>query len=307
MENYKKTLSRINFFEGILEQLNVDSETTNSVKERQSVESEIIKVKAQIAELNMIIDAKLHVRITDHCRCFEPCEFDIPIKKGCVNYMVGGNGSGKTTILQKIRSEKDSLYDLNKRNRDGMTSHNVDIVKCEPIEINGVDDFSHVFALDAIEDDPLNLINAATAYGLVAGGGFAVQHRSKGEKTKIMLSQLITNIQNTLNFTVDNYRNGKEIEGCTPLILIDEIDEGMDFKSMLTYDRILTSMCNIFNATVICVTHNPLVCFGSKQHDKCNVFDMRSFSEMTISDYIFNETGMRLSMTTPPSVDKQGI
>lgn len=308
MKNYKDVKAQISAFETICEKLEVDLQTTNSDKEYREIESTLEQTKKNIAELETMLSTSIHVSITDTCRSFSPCEFDIPIKLGSVNYMVGSNGSGKTTILQKIRSDMDSLYDINKNDRDGMTSANLDIIKFVPIKISGVTDkFTHIFALDSIEDDPSNFINSSTAYGLVAGGGLAVQHRSKGEKSKIMLSMLITKIQKVLGFTIDDYKKGEDIKDCRPLILIDEIDEGMDFKSMLTYDHLLSNLCNIFNATVICVTHNPLVCFGSKKYDQCPVFDIKQMKQIIISDYITNETGMRLQMVMPPSEDKQDI
>lgn len=297
MENFKIIKAQLAALKESRECYRVDMMVSNSVKECEVVSAKIAEVSFKINELEDLLKTKIHVSVEEPFRCFSKCEFDIPIRLGSVNYIVGGNGCGKTTVLHKIRAINDSLRELNLSDRDGMHSVNLDLVKCEPMEVSGIDGtFTHVFALDSIEDDPSNYINSATAFGFAANGGLTVQHRSKGEKSKFMLGSLFSKMQSVLGFDIEKYKNGENIKDCTPLILIDEVDEGIDFKSMMLFDKMLSNVCNIFNATIMCVTHNPLVCYGSEDGENCPVFDISIMKETTIAEFTKRETGVEISV-----------
>lgn len=145
--------------------------------------------------------------------------------------------------------------------------------------------------MDAVEDDPTNFINSATAFSFVNGGGLMSTNQSKGQKSKHMLANLFVKIQKNLEFTINDYKNGKPIENASPLILVDDVDEGFDLTSLFEYNRLLNNLCRVFNATVVCVTHNPFVCYGHPLREKCPVFSINDFKITTISEYIEEKTG----------------
>lgn len=248
-------------------------------------------------EIESVINTELGVTVDGKFRCFDGDRFDIPLRLGDVNYIVGSNGSGKSTILQTIRAKKDSLYEINKDEFGGMSSQNIRLLKGSPISITGIEDrFTHVFCIDAIEDDPCNFINSATAFGFVNGGGMAATNSSKGQKSISMLGGLFKKIQTALNFTIDDYKSGKIMEESASLILVDEIDEGLDLGNLFNFDHLMHNLCRVFNGTVICVTHNPLVCYGNKLRGSYPVFDMGKKKEVTIVDYIEKEVGVRFEI-----------
>jgi ATPase subunit of ABC transporter with duplicated ATPase domains len=266
-------------------------------KELGIIEAKRCDLLMTMNEIIQTINTKFHVKVDGGFRCFNNSEFDIPIRLGDVNYIVGSNGSGKSTILQTIRANKDSLFEINKKELDGMTSQNIQMLKGAPITIDGIDDkFTHVFSLDAIEDDPCNFINAATAFGFINGGGLNATNSSKGQKTQHMLGNLFTKMQNVLNFTFEDHKNYKLLTDSASLILIDEIDEGLDLENLFKFDHLLRNLCMVFNGTVICVTHNPLVCYGNELRGEYPVFDLDLLKEITIKDYIQNKTGLKFEI-----------
>ena len=106
-----------------------------------------------------------------------------------------------------------------------------------------------------------------------------------------MLGNLFVKMQKNLGFTINDYKNGKTIENASPLILVDEIDEGFDLTSLFEYNHLLNNLCRVFNATVVCVTHNPFVCYGHPLRGECPVFSIDDFKLTTISEYIEEKTG----------------
>ena len=266
--------------------------TDDNLEEIKLIDEKSQDLLNSINEIENDINIGLSVSVDGKFRCFDNNEFTLPVRLGDVNYIMGSNGSGKSTILQTIRANKDSLFETNKRELDGMTSTNIEGLKYAPIDISGVDDyFTHVFALDAIEDDPCNFINSATAFGFINGGGLSATNQSKGQKSKQMIGGLFVKIQNHLGFTIKDYKDGKTIENVSPLVLLDEVDEGMDLSTLFEYNHLLNNLCKVFNATVVCVTHNPFVCYGHPLSGECPVFDMNGFKETTIGKYIKEKTG----------------
>lgn len=266
--------------------------TQDNAKEIRLIDEKSQDLLNTIKEIENDINIGLDVRVDGKFRCFDNNEFTLPLRLGDVNYIMGSNGSGKTTILQTIRANKDSLYETNKKEFDGMTSTNIEGLKYAPIVISGVDEyFTHVFALDSIEDDPSSFINSATAFGFINGGGLSATHQSKGQKSKHMLGNLFVKMQKNLGFTINDYKNGRTIENASPLVLVDEIDEGFDLTSLFEYNHLLNNLCRVFNATVVCVTHNPFVCYGHPLREECPVFNINDFRLTTISEYIKEKTG----------------
>ena len=300
MENFEKIRKEIAALSVKRESANLDLMLTNGVKEYENLSRKLSDLTFRINELDRMLDAKLKVVVSEKFRCFDVCEFDIPIRKGEVNYIMGDNGCGKTTVLQRIRSEKDSLENANKKTFDGMYSTNIQMMKFEPIEVIGINEnFTHVFALDSVEDDPSSFINSATAMSFISGGGMTAQHISKGEKAKRMLGSFLYKIQNELGYSIEKHKNGETLTDVSPLVIVDEIDEGMDFSNMMGFDHMLNNLCRVFNATILCVTHNPFVLFGSNKGNDCQLFDMDKKKQTTVKEFVESKTGISIDVQKP--------
>lgn len=219
--------------------------------------------------------------------------------KGSVNYLVGPNGSGKSTILHAIRAYKDSVFENLDWNLCMETSRGLDINTYKGVfDIEGLENFKWVFSLDAVEDNPLHFMKAATATALISGGGLTLSNKSRGEGTKFLFSRLINSM---IKITGASLSNGKITN--TPeehsLIIIDEMDEGFDLKSQSTYHRLLNNLCNVFNATIICVCHNPLCILYDPIGVLRPLLDMTDRKIKVISEYIEQQTNKHIVMFDP--------
>ena len=297
MENFEKIRKEIEELSMKREDVNLDIRLTNDIKEYENLSRNLSDLTFRINELDRMINAKLKVKVSEKFRCFDECEFDIPIRKGEVNYIMGDNCCGKTTVLQRIRSEKDDLDIANKKTFDGMFSTKIQMMKFEPIEVIGVNEnFTHVFALDSVEDDPSSFINSATASSFVSGGGMEAQNLSKGDKAKRMISSFLYKIQNELGYSIEKHKNGETLTDVSPLVIVDEIDEGMDLSNIMRFDNMLYNLCRVFNATILCVTHNPLVLFGSDKGNDCPLFDMNKRKQTTVKEFVESKTGITIDV-----------
>lgn len=300
MGNFEKIRKEIEELSVKRESVNLDRMLTNGVKEYENLSRKLSDLTFRINELDRMLDAKLKVKVSEKFRCFDECEFEIPIRKGEVNYIMGDNCCGKTTVLQRIRSEKDSLDNVNKKIFDGMCSTNIQMMKFEPIEVIGVNEnFTNVFALDSVEDDPSSFINSSTASSFVSGGGMAAQNLSKGEKAKRMINSFLYKIQNELGYSVEKYKKGEPLTDVSPLVIVDEIDEGMDLSNMMEFDHMLYNICRVFNATILCVTHNPFVLFGGDKGNDCPLFDMDKRKQTTVKAFVESKTGISIDVQKP--------
>lgn len=175
----------------------------------------------------------------------------IEIGKDGVTWLVGKNGCGKSTILQLLRSRKDSLYQINKDCHDGMTVASLDHLKDADVEIKGLDDYKHCFYFDAVIDNPVSFENAATAGGLIGGGGLAYTKISRGQGANFLLVSFIKKIKAVLEKDADD-------DDAKHLIVLDEIDEGLDYAGQVALAKLLTMLHVLHNADVICVSHSIL-------------------------------------------------
>lgn len=253
--------------------------------------------------------ADINVEITDDFRCFKKGEnFGIHLLLNDVNYIVGENGSGKSTVLKKIRQEKDSLKDELNKMLDGMYSKGILLMAGAPIKITGVkENFDNVFVLDAVEDDPTSFTNVATATALIRGGGLTAGRVSKGERAKNLISRFIVQVQQATGITIEEHEKGKRITDKKSLAIVDEVDEGMDLKSMFRFNRLLQNFCKVFNATVLCVSHNPFVCLGHPLRENTPVFNMETKKQTTIGKYIEDKLGYVLTLNKTENVKKEQI
>lgn len=211
---------------------------------------------------------------------------EIPTPVLGVVYLTGPNGCGKSTILRAIRSQKDSRKDVLKNMFDGCRNPKIEYVEKDikdgKLEVSGIDQFSHIFAFDAEADDPGHVLNSASAYGFASGGGLAALKQSRGQGVLMQLYRFMEEFKKV---------SEKEIsaENWRPLVIIDEIDEGLDIRMQLRWNAILVDKFCMRGATVLIVSHNP-VCMLS-QGPFVKTFDVATGQLTDPHDYIKNLTG----------------
>lgn len=223
---------------------------------------------------------------------------ELTLMEGQVNYVVGPNGSGKSTIMHAIRAYKDTIYENTPFEQRMEIGRNHDLQLYQGVfDIEGLEQYTNVFALDATVDNPVSFENASTATALIHGGGFAYSRGSRGEGTKFMMSRFINHLTEITGGGIDKetkkIKNKPEAES---LIIIDEMDEGLDIKAQSTFYRLLGNLCRIFNATVICVCHNPLCILADPMGGIMPVYDMVTRSYKPIKTYIKEQTGLDITI-----------
>ena len=236
------------------------------------------------------------ITINTKNRCFNEGEVvSINLEPNKVNYIVGPNGCGKTTLLHYIRATKNSLHDINMKSFDGMEPNDDHIYKnSSAFTIEGLDQFDAVYVLDSVDDDPTSFINSASATGFIDGGGWHSMSLSKGQKAKHMIGRFLDKMEKHSGFSIKHHKAGMRLAG-HPLIVVDEVDEGMDLASQVTFHKLINNIGRVWNATVICVCHNVMA-MVSNGNLNTQVYDLSTKSNKSIHDYIKEQTGLSISV-----------
>lgn len=207
-------------------------------------------------------------------------------------FLVGNNGSGKSTICRGIRSHKDSLKKSNKDLFDNMESLSLITNKAQfyvHCDIIGLDEYDEVFCLDRVSDDPLSYDNASTASALICGGGLFLQKKSGGEKSIGILGKFINQVKK-------NHKLGNK-----SLFIFDEADEGLDFKFQQKYTlavyNMIKNICDINDCSIIIVTHNPLTIISKyNKYLNISIYDLDDRKEyIDAENWFYNKTGIKIS------------
>lgn len=249
---------------------------------------------------------EIKFKIEKDFRCFKKGEeITFPLIKNCANYIVGKNGSGKSTLIHYIRANYHDLFKTNKNLFDGMTNNDDFLFRDSNVcMLEGIEQFDKVFVLDGVDDNPTSFINSATASGLCMGGGLAALNHSNGQNSISMMSRFIDKIQKDTNFTVKDYKGGKKYDKHC-LIILDEVDEGLDFGRQSKFNSILNNLAKVFNATVICITHNPLVIISDIFGHLTPVFDLEERKIKSIGDYIKEKTNLNVKIEKENITDNE--
>lgn len=246
----------------------------------------------------------MHIKFNKDFRVFKKDdEIDIPIKPFTINWIVGDNRSGKSTVLKLLRKHNDSLREELNHLRDGLYTQDHDIESTDDIaQLDGIDHYDLMFFLDAINDDPTSINNAGSAGAFVGYGGYEASKMSKGQKAASMLGQFINLFKKALpQEEIDKWfeRANKaetldQIEKCSVgLMCFDEIDEGMDLSAQMMFLRILHNITTSYGVDIIVVTHSlmlPILDCSDK------VFDMKTRSEVSVCDYMQRLTGKNITI-----------
>lgn len=208
--------------------------------------------------MNESIDIKFN---EDYRNAFRKDQvISIPIRPLTVTYLVGPNGCGKSTILRAIRSINDTLESNRVSDFDGCRNTRITHVardmKSGIFEVTGAEEFSHIFAFDAEADNNTDVLNAYSAGGFVCGGGYAATRMSRGQNVLVEFSKF------TRRFEEYAEKHIKD-QNWNPLIIIDEVDEGLDVRMQFNWNAVLERKFCFKGATVLIVSHNP-VCMLSQ-------------------------------------------
>lgn len=223
---------------------------------------------------------------------------EIPIIPFGVTWVVGSNSSGKSTLMKLLRHKKDSLTKILNKKREGYIHEDTDIKDLKPDDVTiEIPDFPHMLFLDAVADDPTSLWNSASAYSYLAGGGATLSRRSKGEKSFAMLSNFLQDAKKVISNPEEFLDKDKNDENVSPdfgLIVLDEVDEGMDLKNQVIFSDMLEKMAFTMRSNVVCITHSILIPIvaGAKE-----VFDMDTRSVVNVDDYMKRITGKDIKIT----------
>ena len=223
---------------------------------------------------------------------------DIPVKPG-ITWIVGSNGSGKSTLMKILRQRLDSLKDILDQKRDGGTKVDQDILELKPEDVTIENaNYPHQFFLDAVADDPSALWNSHSAYAYMIGGCNAVSKCSKGEKSFTMLATFLTDSkgifgEKQIAELMEKIKTDDKFIPSPNLVVLDEIDEGMDLKSQSKLVNIINRITDMLLADVVVITHSIMVPIfaGVKE-----VFDMDSRSVTTIEEYMKKATGKTIKI-----------
>lgn len=184
---------------------------------------------------------KISIKAKDDFRSFKKdYEVNFEFDETKVNFLMGKNGCGKSTIIQAIRGTLNSNDDREIRWSAKQDCKNI----LEHFDVN-IEGFTNVYHLDIDGlDDNLSMFNASSAIDLIDLGGFGMNSLSQGERTIIMMTRL----KNMVKDAEDT------------VIIFDELDNHLDFdfrvklvmwlnklfplskKIIITHDLLMTNL-----------------------------------------------------------------
>lgn len=236
------------------------------------------------------------IKFNENWRTFKKGqELTIPKNILGVTYLVGPNGCGKSSILRAIRATNDTLEKQRRSDFDDCRTTKVSDVandlKKGIMEISGLDAYSHIYAFDAEADDCSNFANSATAAALIAGGGFAALRSSRGQTALVQFAKFMKQFQMDAEKAIK-----AEDTTWRPLVIIDEVDEGLDIRMQLQWNALLESKFCLYMADVLVVSHNAACMMSKHSFNEPHALDVATGEETTPSQYIKNMTGVTFSI-----------
>lgn len=216
------------------------------------------------------MEKKITIKAKDDFRSFKKdYEVNFEFDKTKVNFLMGKNGCGKSTVIQAIRGTLNSNNDKDIRWAARQDCEN--ITKHFDVNIEGFDNVYHL-DIDGL-DDNLSMFNAASAEDLIDLGGFGMNRLSQGERTLIMLTRLKQMVKDNEN----------------TLVIFDELDNHLDFDFRVKFVSWLNKLFPLSKKIII--THDLLMTNLSEGHivyimsernfenlNKCNVVGKKSFN-----------------------------
>lgn len=221
-------------------------------------------------------------------------EITIPMNMLGVTYLVGPNGCGKSSILRAIRVTNDTLEEQRLSDFDRCRTIKItDVIrdlKGGAMEISGLDKYTHIYAFDAEADDCSNFANSATAEALMGGGGYYALRSSRGQTALVQFAKFMK------QFQADADKAQNEDTKWRPLVIIDEVDEGLDIRMQLQWNAVLESKFCLYLADVLVVSHNAACMMSKKWLREPIAVDVITGKQTTPAQYIKDMTGVTLSL-----------
>lgn len=216
------------------------------------------------------MEYKISIKAKDDFRSFKKdYEVIFDFNETKVNFLMGKNGCGKSTIIQAIRGTLNSNNDKDirwaaKRNCKDVLEH---------FDIN-IEGFTNVYHLDVDGlDNNLSMFNASSATDLFDLGGLGMDRLSQGERTLIMITRLKEMVKDDEN----------------TLVIFDELDNHLDFDFRVKFVPWLNKLFPLSKKIII--THDLLMTNLSEGHivyimskrnfenlNKCEVVGKKSFN-----------------------------
>ena len=166
---------------------------------------------------------KISIKAKDDFRSFKKdYEVNFEFDETNVNFLMGKNGCGKSTIIQAIRGTLNSNND--KEIRWSARNECKNVLEHFDVSIEG---FNNVYHLDIDGlDNNLSMFNASSATDFVDLGGFGMNILSQGERTLIMVSRLKKMVKDSED----------------TIIIFDELDNHLDFDFRVKFVQWLNQL-----------------------------------------------------------------
>ena len=184
------------------------------------------------------MEGKITIKAKDDFRSFKKdYEVIFDFNETNVNFLMGKNGCGKSTIIQAIRGTLNSNEDKDKR--WAARRNCKDILEHFDVNIEG---FTNVYHLDIDGlDDNLSMFNASSATDLIDLGGWGMDRLSQGERTLIMITRLRQMVKDSEDTA----------------IIFDELDNHLDFDFRVKFVGWINKMFP--QSKKIIITHDLLM------------------------------------------------
>ena len=181
---------------------------------------------------------RITVKAKDDFRSFKKdYEINFDFEDTNINFLIGKNGCGKSTLIRAIRGTMNSNDD--KDIRWAAAKDCRDILNFFDVDIEG---FNNIYHLDVDGlDDNLSMYNASSATDFVDLGGWGMQTLSQGERSLIMMARLKQMVK----------------DGEDTVIIFDELDNHLDFDFRVKFVPWLNKMFPLSKKIII--THDLMM------------------------------------------------
>ena len=181
---------------------------------------------------------RITVKAKDDFRSFKKdYEIIFDFENTNINFLIGKNGCGKSTLIRAIRGTTNSNAD--KDIRWAAAADCREILKFFDVSIEGFDKVYHLDA-DGL-DDNLSMYNAASASDLVDLGGWGMNTLSQGERSLIMMARLKQMVK----------------DGEDTVIIFYELDNHLDFDFRVKFVSWLNKLFPLSKKIII--THDLMM------------------------------------------------
>lgn len=181
---------------------------------------------------------RITVKAKDDFRSFKKdYEINFDFEDTNINFLIGKNGCGKSTLIRAIRGTINSNNDKDKRWAAAADCR--EILRFFDVSIEGFDKVYHL-DIDGL-DDNLSMYNASSATDLVELGGWGMNKLSQGERSLIMMDRL----KQMVNDSEDT------------VIIFDELDNHLDFSFRVKFVPFLNRLFPLSKKIII--THELMM------------------------------------------------